>query len=163
MDRTQLRMIFLGRWFDAGVEPPNTSPADRRGMARWMREKCARPTLFPDPLHFVVKLGLRPVERRITGFGCECTDGHTIVYPPFDDARERGVRLYHGLAHCILLRHGWIHSEADAWLLTGELALPTCEARRVRTIEEAFEEQQWATHWLLLFQIASVRLQRKAA
>lgn len=163
MRRDQIRMIFLGRWAEAGVEPPNTSPADRRGMARWMREKCNRPTMFPDPLHFVVRLGLRPVERRMPGFRCECTDGHTIVYPPFDDPREQGERVYHGLSHCILLRHGWIATETDAWLLTGELGFPSSEARRITVLETAFEEQLWLPTWLIVFQLASVRLQRKAA
>lgn len=163
MDRAQIRMAFLGRWFDAGIAPPNTSPAERRELAEWMRRHCARPTLYPDPLHFVVRLGLRPVEQRMPGSCCEYTDGHTIMYPPSLDQRETGGRIYHAIAHCLLVRYFLFATETDAVLLGGELALPTAEARKIRSLEESFVLQRWAPEWLLLFQLAAVKLQRKAA
>lgn len=163
MTRAQLRLIFLGRWWDAGVAPPNTSPAERREIAAWVRAKCARPTMFPDPLHFIVRLGFRPVEQKLPGMSCELTDGHTIYYPPTLDQRDRGRHAYHGLAHCVLLQHFLCANETDAVLLEGELVYPTPEARKVRTLEQAIEAQQHAPTWLILFQLACVKLQRKAA
>lgn len=163
MTRAQIRLIFLGQWWNAGVAPPNTSPAERREIAEWVRAKCARPTMFPDPLHFAVRLGLRPVEWRMPGLGCELCDGHTIIYPPTLDERERGACIYHGISHCVLLQHFLCANETDAVLLEGELAYPTPEARKVRTLEQAVEAQQYAPAWLILFQLACVKLQRKAA
>lgn len=61
---------------------------------------------------------MRIVKADVRGCGGECTDGHMVLYRWHPDPSELRARLAHGLAHALLVREGWAHSEADALMLT---------------------------------------------
>lgn len=132
---------------------PTLTPDERSIIARRLRDETKRPKTFPNPLQYVVALGLTPLEIRVPGFACEVTDRRLIGYPPCEP-RKQGLYVYHALAHYLC---GKTHSEADAWLLTGELVFPAYLARLTTNIREAEHLQQHAPGWFILCQCAYVQ------
>ena len=106
---------------------------------------------------------LRVVDCTVPGVGCEYTDGTTVWFKWDPDPRVTGRRVAHGHAHCLLRDEGWFASEADAWLLTGELVLPARVARRLPDLAAAAARQPWACDWLLAAQLAYARRAHRAA
>jgi hypothetical protein len=141
------------------MERPCLSPGDRRGIVRAAYDKAARPVIFPPPLHIQVGLGLVPLERRVAGLACEMTDRKRVLYPACACPRQQGCCILHGVAHAIAPRYA---TEADTWLLTGELAYPTTFAVEVTPVE-AMVLQRHAPAWLLTAQLEYARLTRRVA
>jgi len=114
-----------------------------------MLERTRRPPLA-NPIHHLVRDGLRPVDRPLRGTGHETTDGTTIWYRWTSDERELGRRVKHGHSHALLL--GEDHNETDAILVTAELVLPAAVARRYATAGEAMRDVRFAPSWLVELQ-----------
>lgn len=148
--RRRYAAVLAGRYDEAGVEPPTLSDADIIQIVRQMIERTRRPPLA-NPIHHLVRDGLRPVDRPLAGAGHEATDGTTIWFRWTSDQRELGRRVKHGHAHALLFSDD--HNEADAIILTAELALPTSEVGRYTTADEAARDAIHAPHWLLDLQI----------
>lgn len=149
----------MGRYDEAGVEPPLYGAWDMVQLGRWIYDKAGRPVVCPDPVHVGVRHGVDVLDQVPLGAGGECCDGRRIWYRWDRSRRVRGTRVLHGLSHCAFELAGWpCHTEADAWLLTAELALPTDTARQCRSLKEAMEVQRHADAWLLRAQLRRVRL-----
>lgn len=159
--RRRWELVFEHRFDEAGLPPPHTSPGDRQGIVRALRSRTGRPE-FADPIHHLVRDHLVPVDRVPPGVGCECTDGIHVFYKWSPLPRVLGQRVMHGHAHA-LCSGRWDHTEADAILLTGELALSSTAALYYPSAEHAFEAQRWAEGWLLAAQFNLVRRVRSAA
>lgn len=160
--RRRWERVFAQEFEAAGLEPPYTSPGDRQGIVRALRRRTGRPD-FADPIHHLVRDHLVPVDRVPPGVGCECTDGVHVFYKWSPAARVLGQRVMHGHSHALLFGGRWDHNEADAILLTGELALSTAAALYYPTVDHAQEAQRWAEGWLLAAQFEHARDVRSAA
>lgn len=102
-------------------------------------------------MHFVVALGYNPVELPAGGHACEYVDDDgNVFFERRADERYQGMLILHGLAHRLL---GRPHRESDAWLLAGELALPSYLALMANTVVEATAIQPHVPSWFLLCQI----------
>lgn len=103
-------------------------PGDRAVVA----ERALARTGFAfgdDPRRLVLDLGLMVLPGSTAGCGGEATDGVRIAVRWSPDRRVRGLRVFHGIAHALLVRERWEHSHADAWLVTMDLAVPRAVAR----------------------------------
>ena len=110
------RVRELG-WERAGVEPPRLWPDERRTIARVTRNRAPLPVVT-GPKQLARALGIAVHCLPVRGCGGELTDGVRLVYRWHPDPAERRARVAHGLAHAVLVREGWDHSETDALLLT---------------------------------------------
>ena len=54
------------------------------------------------------------------------TDGKIVLFRWHHEPKIRETRILHGLSHCLLIRYGAEHTEADALLLTSELLTLLC-------------------------------------
>ena len=121
----RVRFILQGEYAAAAVEPPALDLKTYQKISREMRRKARRPKLFPDPQHFVRKLGYVAQVANVDGCYGEVNDGSTIWYSLRGGPRVVGMRIYHGLSHCELLsQFGSTVTEADFWMQTFALALP---------------------------------------
>jgi hypothetical protein len=150
--RRRWALVFRGRYHDAGLEPPRLDVGDRIEVARRARARHDRPTGC-DPLDLLVCDDVLVDDRAPAACGCEVCDGTWVRYRHHPDPRERGDRCWHGYAHTLLVREGWDSTEADAILLTGELALCTPLALLTPTTEHAVDLQPHATRELLELQM----------
>ena len=109
-------------WERASVEPPRLWPDERRTIARCARNAAPLPVVT-GPKQLARALGIAvhcvPVPG---GCGGEISDAHRVVYAWHPDPSERRLRVAHGLAHALLRRGAWDHTETDALLLTLDLA-----------------------------------------
>lgn len=123
-----------------------------RDVRRLVEELLERTERHPlaDPVHHLVRDGLRPVDRHLAGTGHEATNGVTVWYRWTADARELGRRVKHGHAHAILLCRD--HNEADAILVTAELALPSHLLKLYADAEAAARDAIHAPGWLIAAQ-----------
>lgn len=119
-NRGRVERLFAGRWAETGCGAPMLWPGDRVLVARRALDE-ADLWPCPDPRHIAAELGFLVCACRVYDCGGETTDGRTIFYRWHPDRRERGLLLAHGLAHAILMREGWAHSETDAWWVTADL------------------------------------------
>ncbi len=106
-------------------------PGDRVLVASRAADRAGF-TLGDDPRSLAAALNLRVVTMRAGPCGGEVTDGRSIGLSWNPDRRARGLLLFHGIAHALLLREGWHdHTHGDVWLLTLELAVPKadCDSR----------------------------------
>lgn len=120
MQRKLRNLVRLG-WSDAHCEPPKLWPGDRRQIAR----RAFNASGFPrgsDPVAIAKVLGFRVRCVPVRGCGGEITDGLHIIFRWHSDPLERRFRVAHGLAHALLMREAWDHTETDALLLTLDFA-----------------------------------------
>lgn len=145
MRRRGIERLFTGRWADSGFGAPLMYPGDRIQVARRALEAAE---LWPcaDPRHLAVESGFKVCACRVRDCGGETTDGETIFYRWHPDRRVRGLLLAHGLAHALLIREGWEHSEADAWWLTADLVM--AGALAVMDLEQVVREAH-APEWFV--------------
>ena len=152
-------LVLVGRYDEAGVGPPLFPAWDIVRIAAWVIDKAGRPVRSPDPVHLAVAHKVRVLDQVPLGAGNECCDGERIYYRWDRSRRIRGTRVFHGLAHCAFGLAKWRgHTEADAVILTAELALPTEVARECRTLADAMRIQPHADPWLLRAQLRRARL-----
>lgn len=144
--RRKYAAVLEGRYSDASLEPPLLDEEQIVGIVQSMLRRTKRPALA-NPLHHLVRDGRRPVDRPLDGAGHEATDGTTIWYRWTSDERELGRRIKHGHAHALLI--GVDHNEADAILVTAELALPSQLLSLYATAEDAARDAIHAPSWLV--------------
>lgn len=142
-----LLYLLRGRWEDAGVDAPIYFLDDYPAMA-WRIIRLAKRPRFGDPRVIALELGVEVLCWHVTDCYGEVYGQNTILYSCKGGPRAWGLRIYHGLAHWVLetLYHGE-YSEADAWLLTVELAFPGSWLLNVGA-EEATAQQPYAPEWL---------------
>lgn len=145
--------MLAAAWDQASSDEDRAAAQSARSRADWVRNKAARPTMIPPPLHIAEKLGAKVVDRVPEGAGEEVCDGVWIKYRWDPDQRVRGGRIYHGLGHRAFVRAKWPHNEADAWWMAAELAMPMAVVPRMRSIRHALKSSPWAPAWLLQAQI----------
>lgn len=147
-------LILVGRYEEAGVEAPVIPPGEVIQIARRAYERAARPVPCPDPIHVARRHGVDVIDRVPQGAGNECCDADCIRYRWDRSRRVRGVRVLHGLAHCLCEREGYRdHTEADAVILCAELALPTEYVRQCATLDDALTLARHVERWLLRAQL----------
>lgn len=127
--KRSLELLLDGRADQAGLEAPRMYPYDRVHLARRALDATGF-ELGEDPRLLAVRLGIRTAGVAPRGCGAESSTSDTVAYVWSPDRRERGLRIFHGLAHALLLRERWEHSHADAWLVTCELVAPAAELGR---------------------------------
>lgn len=143
-----LLYVLRGRWEDAGVFPPAYPFDDYCWMVRKLFRRAPRPR-FGDPRVIAHELGLVIVAMNVIGCYGEVFEGNTILYSPRGGEREWGLRIYHALAHWILENlYQSDYSEADAWLLTIELACCGPYLLEVGP-EQLLAEQRYTPEWLV--------------
>lgn len=110
------RLVSKG-WLAGGFDAPRMWPRERRLIAQTTRNGLA---LRPDagPKEIARALGIKIYCLPLRGCGGELTTKDHIFYAWHRDPVERRRRIAHGLAHAILLRGGYDHTETDALLLT---------------------------------------------
>jgi hypothetical protein len=123
VDRSVYRLVFAGKYAEAGVAPPVHGPSVYRRIAREALGHGLDPLGDPEALAraegFDVRWGSTPGR---TGIQL----GSLLILPWDTDPRRRGLRLHHERAHGHLRKHGAPHhSEADVIWLTAELAFPS--------------------------------------
>lgn len=119
--RTRITRLYQLGWDACRLPPPHLWPGDRRQIAAraWDQAGLERGA---DPRHLAVRLGFRVYRLDIRDCGGECTDGYRIVYRPHPNRFVEQLHVAHGLAHALLQREAWDHSETDALFLTADLA-----------------------------------------
>jgi hypothetical protein len=147
--RRKYAAVLAGRHNDVGLEPPMLDDIEIRGLVESLLERTKRPPLG-NPIHHVVRDGLRPVDRHLQGTGHEATNGVTVWFRWTADARELGRRVKHGHAHALLLCQD--HNETDAILVTAELALPSCLLKLYADADAAARDAIHAPGWLVAAQ-----------
>jgi hypothetical protein len=140
---------LLARNFDAAeLGQPQLFPDYYEDLCHWMRRRCDLPLRFPDPRQFAVELDVWTVCEPVSGCYGEINEGDDILYSSRGGPRAWGLRIYHGLAHWILRKHyRFDYTEADAWLLTIELACPAWYLRQVGP-EQFIAENEHVPEWL---------------
>lgn len=141
-----LTYLLRGRWEAAGVDPPVHLIDDYPWMARRLFRATKRPR-FGDPRVIALELEITVICAAITGCYGELFESGVIAYSCKGGEPAWGLRIYHGLAHWVL--ETWYcgeYTEADAWLLTIELAWPGAWLLAVTPGE--WEEQRYAPRWL---------------
>jgi hypothetical protein len=120
-------------------------PGDRQQAARRARN-ASEWTFEHDPRWFAYSLGLRVGKSAHVPCGGEVTGFGVVVYQDTSDRQDRGLRVYHGIAHALLEREDWTHTEADAWLLTLELAIPPSALREhgIEHVRRVAHAPAWA-------------------
>jgi hypothetical protein len=124
LPREYVQAILRGDYESAELEPPRLDPYDLDELAESFHERARRPRRFPDPRHLAVANGLVLIPRAPSGYGGEATALGRIAYRWHPDPQVRGLHILHGAAHAILHTESGASTEADAWLLTGALAIP---------------------------------------
>lgn len=150
-----LRAILRSRWDDARVDPPFYAFDDYCWMAARLFRQTGRPR-FGDPRVIALELSITVICMAVIGCYGEVYEGSTILYSPRGGERDWGLRIYHGLAHWILehFYHGE-YSEADAWLLTIELACCGPYLLEVGA-EQLLLEQRYCPEWLPRLYLAEI-------
>lgn len=157
-------LILVGRYDEAGVEPPIIPAGDVVQIVRGAYDRAGRPVVCPDPIHVARKHKIDVIDRVPQGAGNECCDGDCIRFRWDRYRRVRGGRVMHGLAHCLCNLAGFPdHEEADAVIVCAELALPTEYLHRVATIEDAMSLSRHAERWLLRAQMHRAGRWKRAA
>lgn len=118
-----LRLFLDGRFAESGIDRPLMYPGDRvltaeRALANTGIE------FGDDPRTLAARLGIAVVPGVARDCGGEFIQGDAVLVRWMPDRRDRGLRIFHALAHALLLRGGWEHSHGDVWMLTGDLAVP---------------------------------------
>lgn len=155
-DQREIMACLRGRWNEARMEPPRHDRAVWRGIAEQVREKTKRPKLLTSPEHHARRLLIEVLDRLPTGIEGECCSVTRIYFAPHEDQRIEGLRIAHGLAHVVLARWEWEHSEADAWHVTAEILFPSFLAARIHSPYVAARLQPWAPTWFLEAYLAGV-------
>lgn len=117
------RLVWAGRWDEAGAGPVLTEPGDRREIARRARLDFDDEPLR-RPFAFARHCGFEPIIAPVRGCGGELGTDRIIYIRWHIDHETLALRALHGVAHALFRREGWEHSEADAWLLTADLIRP---------------------------------------
>jgi hypothetical protein len=141
-----LAYLLQRRWDAAGVEPPVHLVEDYPWMARRLFRATRRPR-FGDPRVVAFELEITVICSAVLGCYGEICEGNTIIYSCRGGEPSWGLRVYHGLAHWVL--ETWYcgeYTEADAWLLTVELAWPG--AWLLEVTEDDWDQQRYAPFWL---------------
>lgn len=112
-----LEQLVARGWSGAGCVPPLLWPGDRRQIAARALD-AAGLDKGAHPLDVARGLGIAVLRTLVRDCGGECTDGLRILYRWHADRDTRRLRMAHGLAHALLVREAWDHSETDALLLT---------------------------------------------
>ncbi len=144
--RRRYAAVLAGRYDEAELEPPLLDDDGIIAIVKAMLARTGRPPLA-NPIHHLVRDGLRPIDRSLPGVGHEATDGASVWYRWTADVRELGRRVKHGHAHALLFNED--HNEADAILATAELALPTCVLSRYASADAAAQDALHSPIWLL--------------
>lgn len=118
-----LPLLLAGQCAQAGLDPPRCYPWDRVRVAE-RAYAAAGATWGASPRTVATGLGIALVAAPVRGCGGEVASGGVVLVADHRDPRERVLRQWHGLAHALLTREDWRHSEADVWLVTLELACP---------------------------------------
>jgi hypothetical protein len=139
--RRYLSRLLAADWIGANVGAPLMYATDRQEVARRARLEASGYDWDCDPRCLAQDLGFRVACSRLDHCGGEIAGHGMIVYSPHPDRKERGLRVFHGVAHGLLDRDGWRYTEADAWMLTFDLAV---NQRAIR--EHGLDEVATATH-----------------
>lgn len=146
---SRVRSVFRGRCESAGFPPTELWPDEIEHLADDLFREALAPR-WGDPAALAWRLGERLVPSVIRGCGGEaCAEG-IIAYRHHPDARTRGGRIFHALAHRQIRKIG-IGSESDVWILQGELVAPWRWASEL-SVEELAKKQKHAPTWLLAAQ-----------
>lgn len=138
--RARVTAVARHDWEGAWLEPPLYAPSCHDVLARRMKRKAALTTRHPDPLHYVARSELVALPEDVGGYGVE-TDGALIRFSWVGSPRSCGLRIYYGLARCLLLRQfGEAFTEADAWLLALEAGIPRARLAEVGPVPFAREQ-----------------------
>jgi hypothetical protein len=135
--RTHVEHVLAGRYDRAGVPRPQLELADLEWLARQAHGYAGLPTIFPDPRHIAVAIGLRLLPRAPRGVCGEGVANGVIAFRPDPDGGTQGLRVFHGLAHAILLEERQVTGDGDAWALTALLIVPPRSAEHVRANMDA--------------------------
>ena len=122
-----LPLLLAGQAARAGLPPPRMYPWDRVRLAE--RAYSGEPW-GTSPRTIAALNGIRLAAAPLHGCGGEIAAGGLVLVSAHRDPRELALRQWHGLAHVLLAREAWAHSESDVWLLTLELAVPRRVADR---------------------------------
>lgn len=142
-ERSVVRAI-AGEWDRAGCDPPMMYPYDRVLVARRAVDRVGF-DFGEDPRLLAALLGIRIVPARANFCGGELAGRDAIFLSYSSDRHLRGLRIFHGVAHALLLREGWEHSHADVWLLTGELVAcaHVCTALELEELRRRAHAPAW--------------------
>ena len=138
--RARVTAVARHDWEGAGLDAPLYATGCHELLARRMKRQAGLAARHPDPLHYAARVGLNALPQEVGGYGVE-TDGALIRFSWAGSPRSCGLRVYYGLACCLLRRQfGDAYTEAGAWLLALEMSIP-----RVRLAEvgpAAFAQEQ---------------------
>jgi hypothetical protein len=146
LDRGKIEAVVRGSAQDPSLLC-RTDRATRRVLAYQLRQRADRPTLC-DPQHLCYRDGIRILPRWGPACGPEVNDPDVVRWQWTNDAAENGLRVFHKLAHALLIRADLAHTEADAWLLTGELTA-TPELLTMLSLQDVVQRMVFAPAWFL--------------
>ncbi len=127
--------------FDAVAIRPACTFAELSSLADRAHWYAAIGDPFPDPRVLAVALDYSLIPRAPRGLCGEGTALGRIAFRADHDRQVQGLRVLHGLAHAILHEEREANTDADAWVLTGLLAVP------LRFVSIALSDpQRAATH-----------------
>ncbi len=130
--RRHVENALAGRFDRAGVPPATIELSDLEWLARQAHGYAELGDPVPDPRHLAVALGLQLLPRAPRGLCGEGVANGVIAYRPDPDPGVQGLRVFHGLAHSILLEERNTTGDGDAWALTALLIVPPRFAEMVR-------------------------------
>lgn len=130
---------ILAWQFDAVAIRPACQLAELSSLAERAHYYAAVDDPFPDPRVLAVALGFELIPRAPRGLCGEGTALGRIAFRADPNRQTQGLRVLHGLAHAILHEERETNTDADAWVLTGLLAVP------LRFVSLALSEPERAT------------------
>jgi hypothetical protein len=146
-----VKRVLLGQLGLSGIDRGFLDIEDARLVAHRAYSKVDR-DFTGKPWDLIWGLGIIPVVMGNIGVCRELADSNRIVYRHLINPRERYLALFHGIAHIILRREGWEHSEPDVWLVTAELAAPwgAIQGLGLETVLKKSTVPAWLVHaWAL--------------
>jgi hypothetical protein len=156
----KLRLVLEGQFDQAGIERPRMYVGDRvmvarRALANTGFDLGQDPRLLAERLHIVATIG------SARDCGGELVTGGRLLVTGRGTRRERGLLMFHAIAHALLDIERWEHSHGDAWMLTGDLALPSRDCRlfdATDVIRRAHVPAEFSGRWIAL----SARMGRRS-
>lgn len=132
---------------------PQSQLSDIVALARWVRARCRRPRLCPNPLDYAARLNIDAIPLHDTE--ALAPGPRELVFRRHDDQRTQGGWVLIGVARCVLLMAGADPTLGDIVALARELAIPA-EAARWLTLGEAERIAPHAPTEMIVAQMALV-------